>query len=422
MTEPSPPIVPYWTARQVVVGTLFVVTVLLAFWLLYQFRLVIFILFVAAFLGTAIRPAVDWLFRRNVPRSVGVIAIYLLMLLLIIGFVLLFVPLLVEQLTQISIDVPRYYFTIRENLMQSPSRIIQQIGFRLPMQLFSLMPEAATDEEAIDRVASFFAVSGVFVRGALATVTIFLLGFYWTLESERTLRSLVLFFPAARRERIRELIAEIESRVGGYIRGQALLSTSIFILALISYLLIGLQFPLVLAIIAGVMEVVPIFGPVLGAIPAILLALSQDPSKVILVIIATVVMQSLENYLLVPRIMKQSVGVNPIVTLLALAAFTSLLGLPGALLAVPIAAIIQLLLDRFVLQSENLEEMTPTGRDQISLLRYEAQDLALDVRKQLRQKEDLTDQDADRVEDDIEAIAANLDRILAELAENGVER
>jgi predicted PurR-regulated permease PerM len=306
--------------------------------------------------------------------------------------------------------------------MQSPSRIIQQIGFRLPMQLFSLMPEAATDEEAIDRVASFFAVSGVFVRGALATVTIFLLGFYWTLESERTLRSLVLFFPAARRERIRELIAEIESRVGGYIRGQALLSTSIFILALISYLLIGLQFPLVLAIIAGVMEVVPIFGPVLGAIPAILLALSQDPSKVILVIIATVVMQSLENYLLVPRIMKQSVGVNPIVTLLALAAFTSLLGLPGALLAVPIAAIIQLLLDRFVLQSENLEEMTPTGRDQISLLRYEAHDLAIDVRKQLRRKEDLTDQDADRVEDDIEAIAANLDRILAELAENGAER
>ena len=220
MTEPSPPIVPYWTARQVVVGTLFVVTVLLAFWLLYQFRLVIFILFVAAFLGTAIRPAVDWLFRRNVPRSVGVIAIYLLMLLLIIGFVLLFVPLLVEQLTQISIDVPRYYFTIRENLMQSPSRIIQQIGFRLPMQLFSLMPEAATDEEAIDRVASFFAVSGVFVRGALATVTIFLLGFYWTLESERTLRSLVLFFPAARRERIRELIAEIESRVGGTSAGR----------------------------------------------------------------------------------------------------------------------------------------------------------------------------------------------------------
>jgi predicted PurR-regulated permease PerM len=283
------------------------------------------------------------------------------------------------------------------------------------------MPAEGSDEEAIDRVAGFFVVAGTFIRGTLATITIFLLGFYWTLESERTLRSLLLFFPSARRERIRELIAEIESRVGGYIRGQILLSTSIFVLALIAYLLIGIQFPLVLAIIAGVMEVVPIFGPALGAIPAILVALSQDPSKVILVVIATVVMQSLENYLLVPRIMRQSVGVNPIVTLLALAAFTSLLGLPGALLAVPIAAIIQLLLDRLVLQAEIQEEVTPAGRDQISRLRYEAQDLALDVRKQLRQKADLTGHEVDRVEDDIELIAADLDRILAELAENGTE-
>jgi predicted PurR-regulated permease PerM len=422
MTEPSPSIIPHWTARQVVVGTLFVVTVLMAFWLLYQFRLVIFILFVAAFLGIAIRPAVEWLHRRNIPRPVGIIAIYLLLLLLIIGFGLLFVPLLVEQLTQVSIHVPRYYFTFRDALVQSPSRLIQQIGFRLPTQIFSLMPEAATDEEALDRVGIFFTAAGVFVRGTLATITIFLLGFYWTLESERTVRSLLLFFPTARRERIRELIAEIESRVGGYIRGQVLLSTSIFILAFISYLLIGLQFPLVLAIIAGIMEVIPIFGPVLGAIPAILVALSQDPSKVILVIIATVVMQSLENYLLVPRIMKQSVGVNPIVTLLALAAFTSLLGLPGALLAVPVAAIIQLLLNRFVIQAENQEEVTLTGRDQVSLLRYEAQDLASDVRKQLRQKEDLTDQDVDRVEDDIEAIAAGLDRILAEMEDKGASQ
>jgi hypothetical protein len=132
-------------------------------------------------------------------------------------------------------------------------------------------------------------------------------------------------------------------------------------------------------------------------------------------------MQAVENNLLVPRIMRQSVGVNPIVTLLALAAFTSLLGLPGALLAVPIAAIIQLLLNQFVLQAENQEEVAPAGRDQISLLRYEAQDLALDVRKQLRQKEDLTDQEVDRVEDDIEQIASDLDRILAELAGNGAQ-
>jgi predicted PurR-regulated permease PerM len=281
-----------------------------------------------------------------------------------------------------------------------------------------LASEAPTDEQALDMVARSFIVAGVVVRSVLAAAAILLLGFYWTLESERTIRSLLLFFSPPQRERFRELIAEIEAKLGGYIRGQIVLSLSIGILALISYLLIGLPYALVLAIIAGVMEAVPVFGPALGAIPAILVALSLDPSKVIWVIAATAVMQALENYLLVPRIMSRSVGVNPIVTLLALAAFVSLLGFPGALLAIPMAAIVQLVLDRFLLNKEYPEEQIPAGRDQLSVLRYEAQDLALDVRKQLRQKADLADGAADHVEDSIEAIVVDLDRILAQFDEN----
>jgi predicted PurR-regulated permease PerM len=392
--------------------------VLFAFWLLYEFRLVIFILFVSMVLGTAIRPAVDWLFRRNIPRAAGVISIYLLLLALIAGFILLVVPLLAEQATQISLDLPEYYAGFRALLVQSPSRLLQQIGFQLPLQFNLLAAEAPTDEQALDMVARSFIVAGVVVRSVLAAAAILLLGFYWTLESERTIRSLLLFFSPPQRERFRELIAEIEAKLGGYIRGQIVLSLSIGILALISYLLIGLPYALVLAIIAGVMEAVPVFGPALGAIPAILVALSLDPSKVIWVIAATAVMQALENYLLVPRIMSRSVGVNPIVTLLALAAFVSLLGFPGALLAIPMAAIVQLVLDRFLLNKEYPEEQIPAGRDQLSVLRYEAQDLALDVRKQLRQKADLADGAADHVEDSIEAIVVDLDRILAQFDEN----
>jgi hypothetical protein len=141
------------------------------------------------------------------------------------------------------------------------------------------------------------------------------------------------------------------------------------------------------------------------------------------VIIATIVIQLTENTFLVPRIMNRSVGVNPIVTLLALAAFTSLLGLPGALLAVPMAAIIQLLLDRFVLTPDTVEAQAQEqiGRDQLSLLRYEAQDLAQDVRKQLRQKEDAADESTDEIEDTIETLASELDRILSQASQNGVQ-
>jgi hypothetical protein len=110
--------------------------------------------------------------------------------------------------------------------------------------------------------------------------------------------------------------------------------------------------------------------------------------------------------------------------LLALAAFTSLLGLPGALLAVPMAAIIQLILDRFFLTPEPVEAQAQEqiGRDQLSLLRYEAQGLAQDVRKQLRQKENTSDEAADEIEDTIETLANDLDRLLAQAAQNEVTR
>jgi predicted PurR-regulated permease PerM len=210
------------------------------------------------------------------------------------------------------------------------------------------------------------------------------------------------------------LIAAIEDKVGGYIRAQVILDLSIGSAALIAYLLIGLPYTLVLAIFAGLMETVPIFGPILGAIPAVFVALTVDPSKVIWVLGATVIIQTMENYLLVPRVVRSSVGVNPIVTLLSLAAFGSLLGLPGALLAVPLAAIFQVLLTRFVLSMDLNEEQAPAGRDQASLIRYEAKDLIQDVRKQLVKKENLADEDSDEVENTIESIANEIDLLLAE--------
>jgi len=124
--------------------------------------------------------------------------------------------------------------------------------------------------------------------------------------------------------------------------------------------------------------------------------------------------QGFENHFLVPRVMNQSVGVNPILTLLALAAFTSLFGLPGALLAIPIAAILQLFLDRFVLARVSNKHFVPVGRDQISRLRYEARELSRDVRKQLRTKQNLSSNRSDQLEDAIESIANELDSILVQ--------
>jgi hypothetical protein len=159
---------------------------------------------------------------------------------------------------------------------------------------------------------------------------------------------------------------------------------------------------------------VPWIGPVLGALPALLLALSIDPMQAMWVIVATTIIQQLESNVLMPRMMDESVGVNPIVTLLSIAAFGSLLGVLGAVLAIPMAAIIQILLDRFVLGPAAVEQETPEGRDSLSVLRYEIQALIQDMRQHIRHKDLVPDEQTDQVEEKIEAIATDLDSILAQ--------
>ncbi|HKZ44955.1 MAG TPA: AI-2E family transporter, partial [Anaerolineales bacterium] len=172
------------------------------------------------------------------------------------------------------------------------------------------------------------------------------------------------------------------------------------------------------ALLAGLLEAVPMVGPLLGAIPAAVVALSIAPSKLIWVILSTVVIQQLENSFLVPRVMRKAVGVNPFVSLLAIFAFSSIFGIAGALMAIPMAAIIQILLNRFVFKLEEPEPDISIRRDQASLLRYKAQDLAQDLRRQARIKKLGSAQmvrQIDKTMDEIESIATDLDMLLSQV-------
>jgi predicted PurR-regulated permease PerM len=239
---------------------------------------------------------------------------------------------------------------------------------------------------------------------------------YWTLDGPRIIKTILLLIPQDQRENISELISAMESKVGFFLAGQGLLCLVISMMALVAYVLIGLPNALVLALAAGVMEAVPMVGPLLGAVPAGLVALSIAPGKLIWVIVSTIVIQQLENTLLVPRIMKKAVGVNPFVTLLALFAFSSFFGIAGALMAIPMAALIQLALNHFVFKSATVELEVSEGRDYASRLRYEAQDLIQDLRKQSRLKKRGSDQkiiQLEQVMDEIETITTDLDALLA---------
>jgi predicted PurR-regulated permease PerM len=413
--SPAPPPAPplEWTPLRVVQGTLVVIAVALGFWLAIANRNALFSLFVAIVISTAISPAVDWLRQRGLPRALGVIAIYLGLLAVVVGVLWLLAPLVAEQGARMSGTLAGVYQDVAAGLQNSPSRLVRRLSLRLPAEL-SLAPAAEEGGvEVIAAVARALSYLGLFGDGLFVFVAVLLLAFYWTLDRERLLRSLLLLLPAERRDDARQLFLASEAKVGGYIRGLALLCVLVGVLALAAYLLLGLPNALLLALAAGLFEAVPVVGPALGALPAVAVALTLGPDKVIGVLAVTAVIQLVENTILVPRVMGRTVGVNPVVTLLSLAAFSRIFGLPGALLAIPLAAVFQVLLDRFVLGPAAADTEAPAGRGRASVLRYEARELVADARKLLREKPaDLPDA-SDGVEDSIEALAADLDSLLA---------
>ena len=434
MTPGSSAHLPDWKASTVAQATVTVVSVGIAFGLVLRFRFVLVALFIALVISTAINPAVIKLHRRGFPRAPGVILIYLLIILMLTGFIWLVGPLLLDQVTGLSEVVPGYYEQFRGWVLGSPSFLIRMIGVRLPQDLSieSLalqVPSVAqnnaggqgteTDASLSQQIAQVMGYAAWIIRGLFMGLAVTILAFYWTLDGQRTIRYWLLLVPQAQRENIRAIFGEIENKVGGYVRGIFLLSLIVGSMALLAYWIIGLPYAFPLAILAGIFEAIPIVGPVLGALPAVMIALGMGDSSLLLgVIIATLLIQGVENYLLAPRILGHSVGVNPVVTLLALVAFTSLLGFAGALLAIPLAAVVQIILDRFVLRPDTLEKDMIQGRDRVSVIRAGLRELTTDLRKKIKEKEDETGDIEDQVEDLLETLALDLDQVLEKVAEH----
>ena len=422
MTVPEPQLdlIPStWTTRRIILGTLVVLLVVVAFLLLYRFRLVAVIVFSGIVVSMAMAPSIDWLHQHGLSRSVSVILIYLVLLIALISFIVLLVPPIIEQLTATAPQIEKYYLDLKMNLQSSPLLALRQIASQLPTQI-NVMPVAAASpaaSSALDTVGQALATLGTVLSGLLSLTAILLIGFDWTLEEDRALRTLISPLSNEKRESTREIFREIERRVGGYVRGQAIMALTIGVADLVIFLLFGLPAALAVALLAGLFEIIPVFGPTLGTIPAVIVAFSYDPAKVVWVVVAGALVQLVENNVLAPRVMHKTVGVNPIVVLLAIVAFGALFGFAGLLLAIPIAAIIQILLDRSLLRPQPSELGSPLGRDRLSKLRFDVQEYVVDVRSVMQHK--ATGSAASElhpVEDILEGIALDLDQTLAEVA------
>jgi predicted PurR-regulated permease PerM len=329
-----------WTVRRVVLGTITVLAIACAGWLVYRFRAVWVTLLVAIVLASSVQPAMQWLRRRGLSRTLAALVIHAVILTFAVGFAVLVLPMVFQQLPPIAAKLGGLYHGARAHLLASHSQIVVRLAGRLPPSL----PGASGGQP--ETVAHGLATLSSLLRGLFLAISVPVFAFLWTVDGERTVRWLLLLAPTRRRKALREVVAAAESKMGAFVRGQLIACAAVGVMALPVYLVIGVSHAFVLALVAAALEVLSFPGTIMAATLAVLVALTQSPFKALWIIVAVVGINLVQSYVVAPRVMRGSVGVSSFVRLLAITAFGIVGGVAGVFLAIPAAAVLQLIFER----------------------------------------------------------------------------
>ncbi|MBL8827931.1 MAG: AI-2E family transporter, partial [Planctomycetaceae bacterium] len=410
-----------WTPRKAALATFATALVAAIALVLYWFQLLWGLMLLAILLAAALKPLIAGLHARGLSNTLAILCVVATLGLVVLVAIGVGLPLALDQLAEVSRLLPQQYELLRQSLRDSPHEWLARLGELLPADLLA----SITVADVVDGSSALSIVmtaAGYMLRGIALTFAVLLLTVYWLLYEQRTQRSLILLAPAKRRQEWLDLWEQIDAKLGDFLRGQALLCVAIFIVSWLGFALIGLRGAFFLGLIAGVLELVPYVGPTLSATLAVVVAAIFGPHAVVSAIVVSIAIQQLENYVLVPRIVGSVVGVNPMVTLLAMATFGMLFGMLGVVLAIPLAAIAQLFLEHFVFSAEALEPAPIKGRERLSRLRYEVEELLKDIRVKTRQpSSDEPQPHEHELDEAIEGIAADLSRLLVPESANAAQ-
>ena len=295
---------------------------------LYLIRDVIFMLIISMVLASAMDPLVDWLYRKvKFPRGVSVIMVYLVFLSLL-GLVVYFLaPVMVSELGELSnrIGALNEDPSTKADIL---SRTLSDLGIGSGISNLGQGFKTLTN--------NFFQTTIGVVGGLAQFVGILVFSFY-LISSESGMKNFIKSLsPYKHQPYVANLTEKIQNKIGYWLLGQLILSGFIFLFTFIGLSILGVKYALALALLAGLLEIVPYIGPIVSGVPAVLMALTQSPPLALFVLGLYVLIQQTENYILVPKIMGKTVGANPLVILLAVLIGFKLAGIVGMLMAVPI--------------------------------------------------------------------------------------
>ena len=309
---------------------------------LYLIKEVILLIFVALILASAFDPWVDWFQSKKIPRGLAILVIYIVLVSVVSLVFVLMVPPISKEISQLSENVPLYYEKVVNgfNAFQGKTEInaqsqlqqgLSNIGENLPSTISNVF-------------STIFDVFG----GIFSVLLVLVLTFYFTVQEEAMKHSIRSLTPSRFQPYLLRLYGRIQLKMGQWLRGQLILSAVIFTLTFIGLTILGVNYALVLAFVAGLFEIIPFIGPWLAAVPAIFFGFLQSPIMGVSVIILYIIIQELENHLIVPKVMSKAVGLNPLIVIIVILIGARLSGITGALIAVPVATAISVFLKDFM--------------------------------------------------------------------------
>jgi len=306
---------------------------------LYVVRDILLVMLISIVLASAMDPLVDWLYRKaKFPRGLSVILVYLIFVSLFVSVIYFLIPPIVQQFAQLGGRLEG----LREELQDQTSnlsRVMDQLGI--------IEGLSSLGRNFANVTANFFQTTiGVF-SGIIQVVSVLAISFY-LISSESGLKNFIKsLVPFKHQAYSTALTDKIQNKIARWLLGQLILSGFIFLFTYIGLSVLGVRSALALALLAGLLEIVPYLGPILSAIPAVFVAFVQAPPLALFTGLLYLVVQQVENYVLVPKIMGRTIGANPVVILVAVLVGFKLAGIVGMLLAVPVVSAIQVFLDDF---------------------------------------------------------------------------
>jgi predicted PurR-regulated permease PerM len=331
-----------WTRTLVVSATIILLAIIVvgAIWLLSWVGPVVLLLLLAGLLSTVLMPLVDWLERgRPIPRPLAVLVSYLAVLIVFGGILYLVIPPLVDQANQLVQGLPDMY----RNLT-APDSTVRQLADRLGIDLtLSGQSNLGTQLQALARAV--LTNAAVLVRDVTSTavgiVVVLVVSFYLLNEGHDFRARLNGVVPERYHDTLDYFLEAIIGAVGGYARAQLAVAAMVGVLAGLAAWIVGVRYPLIIGALAGLLELIPFFGPTLGAAPAVLIAIFQGSwLRVALIIVAFIIIQQIESNIIGPRLLGHGVGLHPLVVIVAVLIGIEVAGVWGALFAVPATAVL----------------------------------------------------------------------------------